>query len=91
MQEGGLSVEFDALSVGTDAGTVALIPLDESSVENAMLILVVPELLAQVKCVIAMMEKVPVAGDALGQEVRDLFMEINVLRAAIAKATRSAA
>lgn len=34
----GLPVSFDALSVGTDDGQLALIPLDESSRENAVLI-----------------------------------------------------
>jgi hypothetical protein len=43
-------------------------------------------LLAQARCVLAMMEKVPAAGDALLPEVRDLFTEIEVMRDTIARA-----
>jgi hypothetical protein len=41
----GIPLSFNALSIGTDMGSVALIPLDESSRENAQLIVAAPDLL----------------------------------------------
>ena len=45
----GLPVQFVALSVGTPQGQVAIVPLDESSRENAHLIAAAPALLAALK------------------------------------------
>lgn len=38
-------VDFEAISIGTESGQVALVPLDESTIENAMLMAAAPELL----------------------------------------------
>ena len=41
----GLPTQFEGLSIGTDNGQVAIIPLDESNEANAQLIAAAPELL----------------------------------------------
>lgn len=49
-------MQFDALSVGTESGQVAIIPLDESNRANAELIAQAPEffrLLRSARCAIA--------------------------------------
>lgn len=49
MAQAGVPFEFEALSVGTNAGTVALIPLDESSEDNALVVRAAPDLLAEIE------------------------------------------
>jgi len=46
MTAAGIPFEFEALSIGTDKGTVCLVPLDESNEDNAKLIVKTPELKA---------------------------------------------
>lgn len=41
----GLPTQFEGLSIGTDSGQIAIIPLDESNEANAQLIAAAPELL----------------------------------------------
>lgn len=43
------ALEFDALSIGTRNGQIAMIPLDESNIANARLIAAAPELLAELE------------------------------------------
>jgi len=69
---------FDALSVGTVDGSVAIIPLDESNVDNAQLIAVAPEMLAELRNVLewTRIEKIPLRAQ-----------EIASIERVIAKAT----
>jgi hypothetical protein len=82
------SANFSALSIGTEKGSVAIIPLDESSFANAKLISAAPELLA------ALIEMVK--GDELAiQEAEEMgvpfpesmLASYRMAVAAIAKAT----
>jgi hypothetical protein len=58
----GLPVEFEAWSVGTAAGSAALIPCDESSFENAILVRAAPELLQALRNLVTGIERAASAG-----------------------------
>lgn len=85
-------VFFEALSIGSLAGQIAIVPLDESSEVNARLIAAAPDLL--VACEIAQIELSKVRsrlprGDTFGEaEWRyDFDRHLEWIRAAIMKAT----
>ena len=75
-------LQFEALSVGTKNGQVAIVPLDESSRENARLIAAAPDLLAALR---AFVEKHDGERWLLGTEFEAL---LPAMRTAIAKALR---
>lgn len=49
MKAAGIPFEFEALSIGTDKGTVCLVPLDESNEDNAKLLVKTPDLLSALR------------------------------------------
>lgn len=73
------ALEFDALSVGTSNGQVAMIPLDESNRANANLIAAAPDLLRALEDLFDQMRRPPNAGEYHR-------LDLNPSIAAIAKA-----
>jgi hypothetical protein len=72
--------QFDALSVGTHNGQVAIVPLDESNERNARLIAAAPDLLAALRDLLAKIEDRPEAAIAFPDE--DLMDAISAVAAA---------
>lgn len=88
LKAAGIQIEFQALSVGTaKSGSAAIIPLDESNIENARLIAAAPELLEALQ---GMIEN---DGGKCSKRYNafKLFDAREAAREAIAKATGSAA
>jgi len=63
----GLPTEFEALSIGTDSGQVAIIPLDESNIDNAHLIVAAPGLLRELERMVEYYRHSEIRPEAIGK------------------------
>jgi hypothetical protein len=85
--------KFEALSIGTNSGQIAIVPLDESSLANATLISCTPLLLDVAKGTVSLLETIGklIPGNPLPEilqiQIRDILKNLRAL-IGIAESTR---
>ena len=85
--------KFEAISIGTKSGQIAIIPLDESSLSNAILISCTPLLLDVAKGTVNLLETMgkPIPGNPLPEslqvQIKDILKNLRAL-IGIAESTR---